>query len=67
MWSIGPIWKGMGMATCVIALIVSTYFNVLMSYTVFFLGQSFTLGALPWASCDNWWNTPDCLDYNNGR
>lgn len=41
---------------------MSIYYNVVMSYVVFFFYQSFTLGPLPWSSCNNYWNTPDCLD-----
>src|SRR5207249_4191186 len=56
---------GAGYASVVVTLITSCYYYILMAYVVFFFVQSFTLGALPWASCDNYWNTPDCLDYNN--
>lgn len=62
MWSISPMWKGAGYASVVVTLIVSCYYNIVMAYVVFFFVQSFTLGSLPWASCDNYWNTPNCLD-----
>ncbi|VDP32044.1 unnamed protein product [Soboliphyme baturini] len=65
MWSICPLFKGVGWATVVITLIVSTYFNVLLAYGISFLFQSLTTGPLPWSHCGNPWNTDKCLDYNN--
>uniref|UniRef100_A0A5S6Q8P2 Transporter n=1 Tax=Trichuris muris TaxID=70415 RepID=A0A5S6Q8P2_TRIMR len=65
MWSICPLFKGVGWATIVITLIVSTYFNVIIAYGLMFLFESLTSGPLPWSSCGHWWNTAECLDYNN--
>ncbi|KAL1242536.1 Sodium- and chloride-dependent glycine transporter [Trichinella spiralis] len=65
MWSICPIFKGVGWATIVITLMVSTYFNVIIAYSLMFFFESLTMKALPWSLCGNWWNTENCLDYNN--
>ncbi|KRZ73336.1 Sodium- and chloride-dependent glycine transporter 1 [Trichinella papuae] len=65
MWSMCPIFKGVGWATIVITLMVSTYFNVIIAYSLMFFFESLTMKALPWSLCGNWWNTENCLDYNN--
>ncbi|XP_070689408.1 sodium- and chloride-dependent GABA transporter ine isoform X2 [Pempheris klunzingeri] len=50
-----PLLKGVGLATVVISFVFSTYYNVLMSWTLYYLFNSF--GAdLPWTSCNNTWN-----------
>ncbi|KRY11836.1 Sodium- and chloride-dependent glycine transporter 1, partial [Trichinella patagoniensis] len=56
---------GVGWATIVITLMVSTYFNVIIAYSLMFFFESLTMKALPWSLCGNWWNTENCLDYNN--
>ncbi|XP_076006937.1 sodium- and chloride-dependent GABA transporter ine isoform X2 [Genypterus blacodes] len=50
-----PLFKGVGVATVVISFIFSTYHNVLMSWALFYLFNSFG-ATLPWQSCNNTWN-----------
>ncbi|KRY55077.1 Sodium- and chloride-dependent glycine transporter 1 [Trichinella britovi] len=63
--SIGQFTSRVGWATIVITLMVSTYFNVIIAYSLMFFFESLTMKALPWSLCGNWWNTENCLDYNN--
>ncbi|XP_045890486.1 sodium- and chloride-dependent GABA transporter 1 isoform X2 [Micropterus dolomieu] len=51
-----PLLKGVGLATVVISFVFSTYYNVLMSWALFYLFNSFG-ATLPWMSCNNTWNT----------
>ncbi|XP_074526437.1 sodium- and chloride-dependent GABA transporter 1 [Halichoeres trimaculatus] len=46
---------GVGVATVVIAFVYSTYYNVLMSWALFYLFNTFG-ASLPWTSCNNTWN-----------
>ncbi|XP_073322135.1 sodium- and chloride-dependent GABA transporter 1 isoform X2 [Pagrus major] len=46
---------GVGLATVVIAFVFSTYYNVLMSWALYYLLNSFG-ATLPWTSCNNTWN-----------
>ena len=43
-----------------VLLLVNTYYNVLIAYSLFFLFASIT-DELPWARCDNKWNTKYCI------
>lgn len=46
---------GVGLATVVISFVFSTYYNVLMTWALYYFFNSF--GAnLPWTSCNNAWN-----------
>uniref|UniRef100_A0A8C3TAJ0 Transporter n=1 Tax=Chelydra serpentina TaxID=8475 RepID=A0A8C3TAJ0_CHESE len=57
-----PIFKGVGFAICIIALYVSFYYNTIIAWALYYFYSSFT-GTLPWTSCDNPWNTPNCTNY----
>ncbi|KFO94577.1 Sodium-dependent serotonin transporter, partial [Buceros rhinoceros silvestris] len=60
-----PIFKGIGFAICIIGLYVSFYYNTIIAWALYYLYSSFS-GTLPWASCDNPWNTPHCTNYLGG-
>ncbi|XP_076469703.1 sodium- and chloride-dependent GABA transporter 1-like [Babylonia areolata] len=59
-WQIAPIWKGVGYAATIMAAWLNTYYIVVLAWAVFYLVSSLTRN-LPWAACDNTWNTPNCL------
>ncbi|XP_010769882.1 sodium- and chloride-dependent betaine transporter-like [Notothenia coriiceps] len=50
-----PLLKGVGLATVFISFVFCTYYNVLMSWALFYLFNSFG-ATLPWTSCNNTWN-----------
>jgi len=55
-----PILKGAGVGTVVISFLLSTYYNVILSWAIFYLLSSFQ-DPLPWSGCDNWWNSEFCF------
>uniref|UniRef100_A0A8C2T817 Transporter n=1 Tax=Coturnix japonica TaxID=93934 RepID=A0A8C2T817_COTJA len=57
-----PIFKGIGFAICIIGLYVSFYYNTIIAWALYYFYSSFS-STLPWASCDNPWNTPNCTNY----
>nr|XP_033811783.1 sodium-dependent serotonin transporter-like [Geotrypetes seraphini] len=57
-----PIFKGIGFSICIIALYVSFYYNTIIAWALYYFYSSFT-GTLPWTTCDNPWNTPNCTNY----
>jgi len=58
-WRISPLFKGIGYGMVLISGIVCIYYNVIITWTLYYLFHSFAL-ELPWASCGNPWNTPHC-------
>ncbi|KAK3086152.1 hypothetical protein FSP39_014370, partial [Pinctada imbricata] len=59
-WSISPLFRGLGVLMICISGIVSWYYNTILSWILYFLVHSF-FPSIPWASCNNWWNTDACI------
>ena len=43
-----------------LGMIVNVYYNMIIAWTLYYIGNSF-ISPLPWTTCDNEWNTPNCL------
>ncbi|XP_063065962.1 sodium- and chloride-dependent GABA transporter ine-like [Engraulis encrasicolus] len=52
-----PLLKGVGVCMVVVSLLVNGYFNVMMSWILFYLFSSLS-PSLPYLTNDNAWNTP---------
>jgi len=52
---------GIGICQCLIAFYVALYYNVIIAWSCFYLVSSFSY-TLPWTTCNNEWNTPNCTD-----
>jgi SNF family Na+-dependent transporter len=53
------VYTGIGWSMVIMSGIVTVYYNLIITWVLYFLYQSFT-SKLPWSSCDNWWNTVHC-------
>lgn len=53
---------GVGFTVILISLYVGFYYNVIISWALFYLFSSFT-AELPWVHCNNTWNSPNCSDW----
>ena len=52
---------GAGIATVTISFWLCTYYNVIISWAMFYFVSSLQ-DPLPWTGCGNWWNTENCWD-----
>ncbi|GIY38113.1 sodium- and chloride-dependent glycine transporter 2 [Caerostris darwini] len=57
-WKCFPIARGVGFAMVVVSAMIGTYYNVIMMYTLYYIGQSFRF-EVPWKHCDSWWGAND--------
>ncbi|ESO99361.1 hypothetical protein LOTGIDRAFT_113527 [Lottia gigantea] len=60
-WIICPLFKGIGFGMIILTAVISCYYNVVLAWTLYYLGKSFTT-VLPWSSCGNSWNSLNCVD-----
>ncbi|CAH1773216.1 unnamed protein product [Owenia fusiformis] len=58
-WKMCPLFKGLGWGMVLVSGIVCVYYNVIITWCLYYLIMSFT-SKLPWGSCDNSWNTDLC-------
>ncbi|OAF71175.1 Na(+)/Cl(-) betaine/GABA transporter [Intoshia linei] len=65
-WDLCPIFKGLGIGMIVVSGILTIYYNIIMTWTIYYLYQSMSK-ILPWSTCDNPWNTPNCVNFNGTR
>ncbi|KAG7271044.1 hypothetical protein CRUP_000390 [Coryphaenoides rupestris] len=61
-----PLFEGVGYATQVTVALLNVYYIVVLAWAIFYLANSFTWD-LPWASCNNTWNTDSCMEFQRGN
>ncbi|NXG64928.1 S6A12 protein, partial [Hemiprocne comata] len=59
-----PIFEGIGYASQIIEGYLNIYYIIILSWALFYLFSSFAT-VLPWASCNNPWNSDLCVDILN--
>ncbi|GFQ66109.1 sodium- and chloride-dependent glycine transporter 1 [Trichonephila clavata] len=57
-WKISPIFKGLGYGMAIVSLITCIYYNVIIAWALYYIYQSY---YVPWSSCENSWNTLNCV------
>jgi len=62
-WRLSPLFKGIGYAMVCVSGILAPYYNLIIAWSLVYLFSSFTT-TLPWASCNNYWNTPNCSHHH---
>jgi len=58
-WRLSPLFKGIGYAMVCVSGILAPYYNLIIAWSLVYLFSSFT-SELPWASCNNYWNSNNC-------
>ena len=52
--------SGLGLLMVLISFDILWYYVVIMGWIQYFFVNSF-FPELPWSTCGNWWNTPNCV------
>ena len=55
------VFSGVGFSMLVVSFLCCVYYNVIIAWCLYYMFKSFA-SIVPWANCDNWWNTPNCND-----
>jgi len=58
--------SGIGFAICIVATYVSWYYNTIISWALYYFFSSMR-SEVPWKTCNNSWNTPNCKDFDQRR
>uniref|UniRef100_A0A672PR16 Transporter n=1 Tax=Sinocyclocheilus grahami TaxID=75366 RepID=A0A672PR16_SINGR len=58
-----PLFEGLGYGSQVVIFYSSAYYIIILAWAFFYLFSSFS-GELPWASCRNWWNSENCVEFD---
>jgi len=67
-WRCAPIATGVGVGMIILSTIVAIYYNVIMAYSIIYVGASFRgiSEELPWSYCGEWWGADeDCVTRSN--
>nr|KAI8763801.1 sodium- and chloride-dependent glycine transporter 1-like; partial [Biomphalaria glabrata] len=59
-WSICPLFKGIGVGQIIVNVICAWYYILLIAWVLIYLVHSFR-SPLPWTLCGQGWNTPACV------
>ncbi|XP_037616566.1 sodium- and chloride-dependent GABA transporter 2-like [Sebastes umbrosus] len=59
---ISPLFEGLGYGTQVIVALLNFYYIIVLAWGIFYLSYSFSWD-LAWSSCNNTWNTGDCVEF----
>ncbi|KAG7165430.1 Sodium- and chloride-dependent glycine transporter 1-like 1 [Homarus americanus] len=63
-WKICPLFTGIGYAMFMISFYIGCYYNVVLSWAIYYIYSSFT-HTLPWTSCENDWSSEFCKQYSS--
>lgn len=66
LYNVAPMFRGVGYAKMLVNLLASGYYGMVVGYPLIFFVHSFS-ASLPWASCDNYWNTALCITPGEGE
>lgn len=61
-----PISKGIGVGSVVALFLLNVYYIVILAWALLYMFFSFQ-SPLPWSSCGNKWNTPQCVAITRGN
>ncbi|KAK7916582.1 hypothetical protein WMY93_012343 [Mugilogobius chulae] len=61
-----PLFQGIGYGSQVVILYSGIYYIIILAWAFLYLFSSFS-AKLPWATCQNTWNTDGCFEYGTNQ
>jgi len=61
--SLCPLLKGAGMATVILSFFLTTYYNVIIAWAIYYMGYSFSWN-LPWKDCSFEGHSANCWEHH---
>uniref|UniRef100_A0A8C2JF78 Transporter n=1 Tax=Cyprinus carpio TaxID=7962 RepID=A0A8C2JF78_CYPCA len=61
-----PLFEGLGYGSQVVVLYTGVYYIIILAWAFLYLFSSFS-SELPWASCNNYWNTENCKELSKSN
>ncbi|XP_029908138.1 sodium- and chloride-dependent GABA transporter 2-like isoform X2 [Myripristis murdjan] len=61
-----PLFEGLGYGSQVVVLYTGVYYIIILAWAFLYLFSSFS-SKLPWANCQNSWNTDGCFVYSQNH
>ncbi|XP_071099678.1 sodium- and chloride-dependent creatine transporter 1-like [Haliotis cracherodii] len=60
-WSICPMFKGIGLGGVVLTVIMTPYYSLYLAWPIYYMVKACS-SVLPWTTCGNSWNTDLCVE-----
>ncbi|XP_060066189.1 sodium- and chloride-dependent glycine transporter 1-like [Ylistrum balloti] len=64
-WSLCPLLEGIGYSMVLMTMICTWYYGLIVAWVLMYLGYSF-FPTQPWSTCNNEWNTDECVVLRSG-
>ncbi|XP_069112954.1 sodium-dependent proline transporter-like isoform X2 [Argopecten irradians] len=64
-WSLCPLFEGIGYSVAMLSMLGAWYYGPIVAWVLLYLGYSF-YPTQPWSTCDNEWNTAQCIVLRRG-
>uniref|UniRef100_A0A8C6V0I7 Transporter n=1 Tax=Neogobius melanostomus TaxID=47308 RepID=A0A8C6V0I7_9GOBI len=61
-----PLFQGIGYGSQVVILYSGIYYIIILAWSFLYLFSSFN-SKLPWATCQNYWNTESCFEHGTNH
>ena len=60
-WQMFPLFTGVGYAMLIFCMVIASYIAVINAWVLYYAFVSWS-NPVPWTTCDNPWNTNNCVD-----
>ncbi|CAG2188430.1 Sodium- and chloride-dependent GABA transporter 2,Sodium- and chloride-dependent taurine transporter,Inactive sodium-dependent neutral amino acid transporter B(0)AT3,Sodium-dependent dopamine transporter,Sodium- and chloride-dependent glycine transporter 2,Sodium-dependent noradrenaline transporter,Sodium- and chloride-dependent GABA transporter 1,Sodium- and chloride-dependent betaine transporter,Sodium-dependent proline transporter,Sodium-dependent neutral amino acid transporter B(0)AT1,Sodium- and chlor len=61
-FNVCPLLKGVGYSMTTVIFLYGVIYTIINAWILYYIGHSF-VSPLPWTTCDNEWNSPNCISH----